>query len=171
MFKLCYAPNYFCDSSKQLLIHGSYMLPPPSLMHCIFIWQYKTRFADMCSRTAEQTLCTLPPQGNVSEHNTKGHTQTLPEPPKCPDPSSAVLSWDVTESWTEQRHHTGSKASIASFLLPGSADTLRCPDRSELFRWHKEIKWSSQRVGVSVIGVYIRPEMEAFFFFFTFKNK
>lgn len=165
MFKLCYRPNHFCDSSEKPRIRGSCMLPPFSLMHCIIIWQCDpNRFAAMCSITAERTLCTLPPrQVNVLDCNTKGHTQTLSQPPNCPDPSSVVLSWLVTESWTEQRHRTGSKASIASFLVPGSADTLRCPDRSELFRWHKEIKWSSQRVGVSVIGVSFRPEMEAFF--------
>lgn len=153
----------FVTTAKNLLVHGSYLLPPLSFMHCVFIWYL---FANMCGLTVERTLCTLP----VLDRNTKAHTQPWPQPPNCPDPSSIVLSWVVTESWTEQRHHTGSKASIASSLVPGSADTLRCPDRSELFRWHKEIKWSSQQVGVSVISVYFRPKMEAFFFL-TFKSK
>lgn len=89
----------------------------------------------------------------------------MSHPPTCPEPNSAVLSWDVTESWTQQRHHTGSKASIASFLVPGTADTLRCPDRSEPFRWHKQIKWNSRQARVSLIGEDFRLQMAAIFFY------
>lgn len=111
----------------------------------------------MCHITAECVYSVHPPAVAA---------QRLSQLPNCPGPNSVVLSWDVTESWTQQRHHTGSKASIASFLVPGSTDTLRCPDRSELFRWHKEIKWKSRQAGVSVRGVYFKPKMAATFFFF-----
>lgn len=164
MFKLCYALNHFCDNTEKPLIHGNDLLPPLSLIHCILISRYfKPTFPDMCHITAECMRSLHPPAAAA---------QRLSQLPNCPDPNSVVLSWDVTESWTQQRHHTGSKASIASFRVPGSTDTLRCPDRSELFRWHKEIKWKRAGRRRFQSGVYISSQKwQLLFFMYTFKCK
>lgn len=151
MFKLCYAPPItFLHQREASNSWKLYVTAPHlnALHRYLAVWS-KQVCCNVQSNSWADTV--YPPQPcrvmYGSDCNTNGHTQTLSQPPNCPDPSSVVLSWLVTGCWTAQRHHAGSKASIASFLVPGSADTLRCPDRSELFRWHKEIKWSSQRVG------------------------